>query len=136
MKTDNFREKFNLLWYIISGISQFLEKLDFKNKVVLFTYFFQLCFVNKPSFQKTRTTLFAAILWEQETENKKVFQAEKKIFQFKVVFMLLLLSLNYLPIYSSNFCCCCCCYLIWNLNYSWLNHFKSLLRLGFVVQTV
>ena len=79
MKTENFREKFNVLWYINSGISQFLEKPDFKNKVVLFTYFFQLCFVNKASFQKTRTTLFATILWSQETINEEVFQAEKNI---------------------------------------------------------
>ena len=46
-------------------------------KLVFFKCFFQLFFVNSASGQKIWTTLFATILWKQET-SEKVFQAEKQ----------------------------------------------------------
>ena len=47
-------------------------------KLVFFKCFFQLFFVNSASGQKIWTTLFATILWKEETTSEKVFQAEKQ----------------------------------------------------------
>ena len=44
LKTKDFREKINVS--INLGIYQFLEKLDLKIKLALFTYFFRMCFDN------------------------------------------------------------------------------------------